>query len=81
MIQLTSRRILRDCKRTACDCLDDLVRCASASVPMDPWSLWSIVPFPLVRVCHQYYIALLGMVVINVLICVVVITSAQTRLV
>ena len=49
MIQLTSRRILRDCKRTACDRLDDLVRCTSASVPMDPWSLWSIVPFPLVR--------------------------------
>jgi len=30
---------------------------------------------------HQYYIALLGMVVISVLICVAIVTGAQTRLV
>ena len=48
---------------------------------MNPRSPQSIVLFPLVWVCHQYYVALLDMVVINVLICVVVVTGAWTRLV
>jgi len=33
------------------DCLDNLVGCISTSIPTDPWSLQSIVPFPLVQVC------------------------------
>jgi len=69
------------CKGTAWDRLDNLVGCTSASVSMDPQSPWSIVSFSLVQVCYQYYVALLGIVVINVLICVAIATGAQTRLV
>ena len=50
-------------------------------MPMDSQSPQFIILFPLVWVCHQYYIALLGMVVISVLICVTIATSAQARLV
>jgi len=47
-----------------------------------PWSLQSTVPYPSsLGLSHQYYVALLGMVVISVLICVAIATSAQTRLV
>jgi len=69
------------CKGTAWDYLDNLVGYASASVPMDSQSPWSIVFFSLVQVCYQYHVALLGIVVINVLICVAIATGAQTRLV
>jgi len=53
-----------------------------SSLSSDPQSLQSTVPYPSSSgLSYQYYVALLGMVVISVLIYVAIVTGAWTRLV